>query len=91
MSQSRIILVGQARPRDEGEASFPLPVGDPLGSVFPQHGCALPDLAGEDVKLRHELPYEMGRVFWEGSRAFMSHRFVMRGGRELLCQDKLPA
>lgn len=49
VSQSRIILVGQARPRDEGELSLPLPVHDPLGSVFPQHGCAPPGLAGEDI------------------------------------------
>lgn len=91
-SLSRIVLAGQAQPQDEGEVSLPLPVGDPLSSVFPQHGCAPPSLAGEDViKMRHEPPYETGSVFWEGTRAFMSHCFVMRDGQELLCQEKLPA
>lgn len=48
MSLFRIIFVGQAWPRDAGDVSLPLPVGDPLGSVFPQHGCAFPGLA-EDL------------------------------------------
>lgn len=46
MSWFRIIFAGQAWPRD-ADVSLPLPVGDPLGSVFPQHGCTFPVLAGD--------------------------------------------
>lgn len=47
MSRSRIALVGQMRPWDEGKVSLPLSLGDPLGSLFSQQRCASPGLTGD--------------------------------------------
>lgn len=88
----------QMSPRSRGEGNVPLQdhtcwikVFLPLSVGYPLvlFSSTVNVLLVVSQERRHDPPYETRCVFWKGTCAFMRYRYVMSGGWELLCQDKL--